>query len=147
MADSNYPIWIGVQPSLSTDGALRLFLNCWLRFRSAHDMLSLLTLAYWCMKTSALNLMLVLVRPSWDIALLGELAWGVLFRPWWLSTYLGRLNLTLDLEGDLPNYLPWWLHGKHQSTPVAFGGLSDGGAFKQGFWLTCVDLSKVYIFC
>ena len=35
-------------------------------------MLSLLTLAYWCIKTLALDLMLVMVRPLRDIASFGD---------------------------------------------------------------------------
>ena len=45
MADSWSPIWNGAQLSSSTDGALRRFLNCWLRSRSARDLLSLLTIS------------------------------------------------------------------------------------------------------
>ena len=45
MADTSSPIWNGAQLSSSTDGALRRFLNCWLRSWSARDLLSLLTIS------------------------------------------------------------------------------------------------------
>ena len=82
MANSNSPIWSRVQLSLSTDGALKCFLNCWLRYHSPCNILSLLTLAWWFMNMLALDLMSVMVQPSWDITLFGKLASGVPFRPW-----------------------------------------------------------------
>ena len=82
MPDSNSCIWSGVQLSSSTDGALRNLLNCWMRYRSVHDMLSLLTQAYWFMNMLALGLMLAMVQLLQDITSFGEVASGVPFRPW-----------------------------------------------------------------
>ena len=48
------------------------------------------------MKMLALDLILVMVRPLWDIALLGELASGVRLRPWITFHMLGTLELDIS---------------------------------------------------
>ena len=81
MADCNSPIRSGAQLLLSTDGVLRCFLYCPLMPWLDCDIVSLLTLAQWFMKTLALDLISVMVRQLWDVASLGQLASGVPLRP------------------------------------------------------------------
>ena len=95
IADCNLLIRSGAQLLSSNDGTFKCFLNCRLVSWSDCDILSSLSLTYWLMKTLALDLISVMVRPLWDIALLGELASGVPLRRWITFHMLGPSELDI----------------------------------------------------